>query len=308
MESGPRFPPELEREIFREAAWDADSWSITQFLLVCHRVHIWTEPFLYRVLLMNTDATISGIAEALKSKPASFFEKAVSHLWLVNFSPEARDTSLALLQILPRIENLVIMDSLYPFSDPEIVRSIGGKCTRLGLVVHAIESWYYSSSKRLSEPIYSFVTHLIIHDARGGQWSSWSRLAELPALTHLCLAQKLPGNLVHKALEECPRLHVVVRLWFQRQAAEADYIYPRNDSRLVVMWLPANYRADWENGVYGGDDFWARAEQFLERKMRGEIEKLSRPVPSCPDIHISNQCYFYHTLHIGAAENPYEWR
>ncbi|KAJ6520965.1 ankyrin repeat-containing domain protein [Mycena vulgaris] len=219
---------------------------------------------------MNTDATISRIAEALESKPASYFEKAVRHLWLVNFSSEARDTSLELLQILPRIENLVIMDSIYPFSDPEIERSIGAKCTRLGLIVHATGSWYHT--KRLVEPLYSFVTHLIIHERRGSGWHSWSRLAELPALTHLCLAQTLSADLLRQALVECPTLHVVVRLWFQRKEAEDFVTYPKNDSRLVVMWLAKNYRADWETGAYGGDDFWARAEQFLERKMRGEIE------------------------------------
>ncbi|KAJ7110575.1 hypothetical protein C8R44DRAFT_985751 [Mycena epipterygia] len=74
MARRPSFPRELEREIVQITAL-TDASTIPPLLRVCHRVHIWVEPFLYRVILMNSEHTIAGIAAALDSKPSSFFEK-----------------------------------------------------------------------------------------------------------------------------------------------------------------------------------------------------------------------------------------
>ncbi|KAJ7464133.1 hypothetical protein FB451DRAFT_1264721, partial [Mycena latifolia] len=266
---GPSFPPELEREIFQIAALE-DSSTICPLLRVCHRVHVWIEPLLYQVLKLNSEAAISGIAVALDTKPRSFFEKAVRHLWLVNFSREARDTSISLLRILPRVESLIITHSMYNFADHDFIRSLGDKCSRLGLIIHNPPSFW---SQMLTDPICPFLTHLILHDPSNHGWHYWRRLADLPALTHLCLTQKFERYIECTVLEQCPRLHVLVRLWFQNNGPVEDMQFSITDSRLVVMWLAENYRADWEAGVRGGDDFWARAERFIERKLRGEIEK-----------------------------------
>jgi hypothetical protein len=37
---------------------------------------------------------------------------------------------------------------------------------------------------------------------------------------------------------------------------------------MVVL----DYKKDWETGARGGDDFWTRAEAFVARKRKGEIE------------------------------------
>ncbi|KAJ7082028.1 hypothetical protein B0H15DRAFT_853204 [Mycena belliarum] len=264
----PAFPAELEREIFQMAA-GSNATSIPPLLLVCHRVHIWIEPFLYRVLFLNSDAAVEGIAAALQSKPAVFFEKAVRHMWLVSFSREARDTAAALLALLPRIESLFIVEAEHNLTDPALLSSLGDKCTRLGLVLHARRRTYLQTP--VAKMLCPRLTHLILHDADGTYGAP--HFAALPALTHLCLAQKADWRIVAAVLAACPRLHVLVRLWFQRKDAEAEHTCTIDDSRFVVMCAWGNFRADWERGVRGGDDLWARAERFIERKLRGELEQ-----------------------------------
>ncbi|KAJ7182925.1 hypothetical protein C8R43DRAFT_1116537 [Mycena crocata] len=37
-----------------------------------------------------------------------------------------------------------------------------------------------------------------------------------------------------------------------------------------------DYEADWVAGTKGGSDFWARADAFVGKRRRGEIEPKSR--------------------------------
>jgi hypothetical protein len=43
------------------------------------------------------------------------------------------------------------------------------------------------------------------------------------------------------------------------------------DARLVVATY-IDYYSDWERGAKGGKDIWIRAEEFMTRKRRGEVE------------------------------------
>ncbi|KAJ6558725.1 hypothetical protein B0H10DRAFT_2227459 [Mycena sp. CBHHK59/15] len=126
------------------------------------------------------------------------------------------------------------------------------------------------------------VTHLIIHreyanpDNEG--WQQWSHLGSLPALTHLCFSENISSFILSHVLSHCARLHVFVTIWITmwyahgRQTAEAfSEALTITDSRVVLM-VVADYNADWEVGTQGGDDFWARADEFVARKQRGEIK------------------------------------
>ncbi|KAJ7213763.1 hypothetical protein C8J57DRAFT_1517713 [Mycena rebaudengoi] len=43
------------------------------------------------------------------------------------------------------------------------------------------------------------------------------------------------------------------------------------------MCLPnEHYVEDWKVGVEGGEDFWVRAELFIAKRKRGEIQPASR--------------------------------
>ncbi|KAJ6546089.1 hypothetical protein DFH09DRAFT_1367519 [Mycena vulgaris] len=79
----------------------------------------------------------------------------------------------------------------------------------------------------------------------------------LPTLTHLCLSRILMPEPLEKLLKASPRLQLLV--------------IPFVDPRLVLATYGEGL-SDWETGARGGEDIWARAENFLARKRRKEIE------------------------------------
>ncbi|KAJ7256066.1 hypothetical protein C8J57DRAFT_1517788 [Mycena rebaudengoi] len=49
-----------------------------------------------------------------------------------------------------------------------------------------------------------------------------------------------------------------------------------DDPRFVLMWLSNDeYAEDWKVGVEGGEYFWVRAELFVAKRKRGEIQPAS---------------------------------
>ncbi|KAJ7816251.1 hypothetical protein B0H13DRAFT_1923702 [Mycena leptocephala] len=76
---------------------------------------------------------------------------------------------------------------------------------------------------------------------------------------------------------ECCGLRAVITTWLTRAESRArveafSYLLTRPDPRVVVTDLPYFYEG-WERAWSGGD-LWARVEDFLDRKRRGEIEGI----------------------------------
>ncbi|KAJ6596623.1 hypothetical protein B0H10DRAFT_757845 [Mycena sp. CBHHK59/15] len=233
------FPSELEQEIFETAAV-AYPKTIPTLLLVCHRVHVWIEPLLYRVLQMDKEPAISGIAAALKSKPAGFFQKAVRHIFLdlSLWRHVHTEANLRILKTLSPIDNLVIMN--YSSSDSASHQHLVEKrINRLGLFL----TWVLRYPVDLKKPMFSSVTHLLIHNAHDGGGQEWSDLVSLRALTHLCLSQHISSSILPNVLSQCPRLHVVIRMWADRQSAEMfSETLTITDSRLRWRaWEPSTF-------------------------------------------------------------------
>lgn len=83
---------------------------------------------------------------------------------------------------------------------------------------------------------------------------------------------------LHPIIEACPRLVVaIVGFWHGEDTEEVLEVLEQlavTDSRLVAMAF-IDYTEDWEIGARGGDDYWVRAEAFVARKRRGEIQSVS---------------------------------
>jgi hypothetical protein len=132
-----------------------------------------------------------------------------------------------------------------------------------------------------AEPLFSSVTHLtslISTDINRERWERWSRLRAFPALTHLCFTANISGIILLQLLEECSGLRAVVTTWLTRAECRArvnafSYVLTRPDPRPVVTDVPYFYEG-WERGAWSGDDLWARVDDFLARKRRGEIEGI----------------------------------
>lgn len=232
-----------------------------------HRV----EPLLYRVLTI-IDST-SPLLSAAETKPARFLKNAVRHVFL---APSFWEMQKSLLSKCSGILNLYIDGQLEPHNLP-ILGEMHLQKLSFSLVPN-VSVWDHSA---FYHPIFLSVTHLELFQTHNYSperpplnWDDWSPLASLPSLTHLCFSEALSPLLPH-ALAECLRLVVGVVAFWDGSHLEDGIDFAAgltwSDPRLVVMVI-SSYMDDWEIGARGGDDFWLRAEAFVFRKRKGEIE------------------------------------
>ncbi|KAJ7471106.1 hypothetical protein FB451DRAFT_327121 [Mycena latifolia] len=256
MAQEPSLPLELEREIFETAA-QADKSVIPTLLRVCHRVHTWLEPLLYRVLEINrySDDTLSIVESVINSRPAGFLQNAVRHVFLW-IKPERGAREQNLLWHCSGITDLWISGEFNLEFLPALSRM---RLQKLALDVP------FPPALRLDHPFFSSVTHLDLWTkALAERWDSYSSLASLPVLTHLRFTESMVSVWLPQVLAECPKLlviHIVVDEVEDLSDSFVEILLTITDQRIVVTALP-DYMDDWIAGARGGDDMWARAEKF----------------------------------------------
>ncbi|KAK7039949.1 hypothetical protein R3P38DRAFT_2902596 [Favolaschia claudopus] len=273
----PYLPPELEHEIFEISAFQ-DQSSIPKLLRVCHRVHDWIEPLLYRVLVLSEDEDRSVLA--LQMKSIVFKELAVRHVYLQDGANALAATPVLLSQ-LPHVESLG-MDG---FASDQLLRVMDALHLRkLNFCVPIVDTSAWAQSI-FSRPCFRSVTRLELfyeplkESAQRIAWEDWSGIAYLPALTHLCLQYQLAKNIIPSIVEHCQGLEIFIIAfwgrWGLRTSAELAANLPVNDQRVLVMRVgdPSSFVKDWVQGVEYGDDFWSRAETFLAGKRGGTTER-----------------------------------
>jgi hypothetical protein len=215
---------------------------------------------------------MKAVQEALKSKPNNFLKKAIGHaiLFSMHRSDSSRiETILKILLINPNLFDLVLPE--YPTSPP-----VPTEVRPQRLTIPA-RSW--GSDLGLTHPMFSSVTHLTLlqsSDYSSERWERWSPLATLPALTHLCFTANVSRRILPQLLGACSGLHTVVTTWLTRAPSRArvdafSYVLTTPDPRVVVTDVDYFYDG-WEKGAWTGNDLWARVDDFIARKRRGEIE------------------------------------
>ncbi|KAJ7488985.1 hypothetical protein FB451DRAFT_1552910 [Mycena latifolia] len=97
----------------------------------------------------------------------------------------------------------------------------------------------------------------------------------MPVLTHLMLRQMSQATAI-EILSNCPNIEVLVRMTYRGFGAQ-DRVSV-DDARFVSMSITSQEYAttDWLAGTRGGVDFWVRAERFVVKKRRGEIQPSLR--------------------------------
>ncbi|KAJ7182416.1 hypothetical protein C8R43DRAFT_940572 [Mycena crocata] len=100
---------------------------------------------------------------------------------------------------------------------------------------------------------------------------AYTRLAALPRLTHLSIvfSHSVPPFCAH-LLDMCKGLHALVLL--HALDNDSDVVYDITDARFVTMSL-GDYAADWQRGILLGDDYWARADAFIAKRISGELPR-----------------------------------
>ncbi|KAJ6598394.1 hypothetical protein DFH09DRAFT_1131675 [Mycena vulgaris] len=273
MANGLTLPVELEREIFETTALIHRN-TIPVLLRVARRVLIWIEPLLYTVIPTDRERVVKAVQRAMQAKLPSFFRDNVRHLWL-NPSISMSDEELYdLLRLCPR---LVSFACLGDFSSPVLLPILQGM-SEVRRWSGALEDLFGSRAAiDLGNPFFRTITHMDIFDTiSNSDLQICPSLADMPALTHLCLNDNLSygDNFLRRVLTQCPHLQLLVNFLHTSDIDIARGIAaspPVADVRFVV-YLYDSYWDEWYNGARGGDDFWATADAFVERKRRGEIE------------------------------------
>ncbi|KAF8151853.1 hypothetical protein K438DRAFT_382504 [Mycena galopus ATCC 62051] len=151
----PFLPPELEREIFENAA-ALHPESIPSLLPVSHRVHEWTERIKYRTAgpshLSAVACNISVLLQAIRSnaRSASFFRDRVQHLFFDDSEDQDQEE---ILSVCGGIQSLIL------FQTVQRAPSLGAiRPRRLSLYLQDLDQGEHG--QHISSPPLTSVTHL----------------------------------------------------------------------------------------------------------------------------------------------------
>ncbi|KAJ7131238.1 hypothetical protein C8R44DRAFT_978192, partial [Mycena epipterygia] len=275
MHSYPAFPPELEREVFKITAL-LHPGAIPILLRVARRVLVWIEPLLYRVVHINGRLPYSNMAHALlratTTKAPDFFQ-TVRHLFVEVGTPWSPEETIIILKLCTGIVNLSIT-ICYPDPTGILAQLAQMQLQRLAGSLQPL----FNGGKTIDmcHPLFSSITHLDIFDTIGdGDIDICPQIPAIPALTHLCLHDRIPWATIKKLLAECPKLELLVNLRRPRSSALVQIFVqdvPIHDMRFVIQ-LYQDCWSGWKAHVTGlRPDFWSLADDFVARKRSGDID------------------------------------
>ncbi|KAJ7289561.1 hypothetical protein C8J57DRAFT_1213895 [Mycena rebaudengoi] len=251
----PRLPPELERRIFELAAL-SHKHVIPPLLQVARRTLIWIDPLLYRVIvwddLHDTEEKAResfAALRALRSKTAHFVHTAVQHV-IIYFHGGSDHSTVDMDELLQRCTGGISFVCAGAYVTPRLLPILERIQVRR-LSIH-LQGLFEGHTVDLHHPLFSSVTHLYPFDSVGSPNDKdpfYLQLSLLPALTHLHVNVDFPYDAFSAVLAAFTRASWFCTCIMSGQAGS------------VALWVI---------------DFWTRAEEFIVRKARGEIEaKLS---------------------------------
>nr|GAT52449.1 predicted protein [Mycena chlorophos] len=282
-------PFELERRIFELAA-TSHLRNIPQLCQVAWRVKEWVEPLLYTTLaIYNDDDIINGleIPGEIPSCSPGICDVAFSsrphlraHVRNVIIPEKIEpETVYSILRGLRNVENLFLV-GIRRQTMPIHWESYR---TLRHLYCHPrAQDMGWTAGATFGHPIFSNITHLEMFNGfpDDSKDSAGLRgLASLPSLSHLALDWLDIPTL--KRFLEIPlsetRVRTVVVLTMSMDHT-SERLEDAEDAglgcipRLVVTALP-DYIEDWQRGVLSGDDYWARADALIAKRLSGEVDE-----------------------------------
>ncbi|KAJ6482603.1 hypothetical protein C8R45DRAFT_1075735 [Mycena sanguinolenta] len=280
MDSSPSpfLPPELEREIFETAACFNPA-TIYSLSLVCRRVCEWLDGMKYTTV---TSLAIGGspvpiLLQAIQSgsKPPSFFHHHVRNLYLAggrDWGPN-NDVLRQVLSACSGLRNLVLLLLDIHALDPLLPALAAIKPRRLVLVREPLLDPY--------TPLFASLTHLyILNDLMRGTGHLLSFLAQLPVLTHFAMGvvvfHRTNASLAKDILVQCRSLRALILVATADVKRFPSFDY--DDTRFLLYQHAGHedFIRGWIAETRGGIDFFARADAFIAKKQRGEIQISAR--------------------------------
>ncbi|KAJ7023149.1 hypothetical protein C8F04DRAFT_1240318 [Mycena alexandri] len=276
--SDPRLPPELEWLVFEQAALSRPT-GIPGLMLIAWRVKNWLEPLLYRIIIVGPalpplggfrTLTTDRLREIMATKPPSFFQDSVKHLYL---RASGWDTGVdEILTTCCRLTSLFVQfrpaKHIYVLNTQQCLR-------RLAV---SIEQAFENHPADLPHPFFRNVTHLEVLDSSRvfkDLLTLVRRLALMPSLTHVAFNTAAYEIEFYEALRADTRLHCVVFLSLTLlERVKVGTLIP-DDYRFVCVKEDTDYRLDWVRGVDVGDNYWVRAEAFIAARRAGRVADWS---------------------------------
>ncbi|KAF7330039.1 hypothetical protein MKEN_00268000 [Mycena kentingensis (nom. inval.)] len=269
MDSEPRLPPELEREIFELAAQCLQS--NLNLLLVARRVHEWVEPCLYRVVrVVKNSRPLSALLRAMSDNRSSLL---VAGVRCVFFESPAAGTEALNQEILAQCPNVTRVALTPGFSGAAALAAL----EKLGHLEYLTANLgrLFPLDIDGTHPVLARVTHLSLLDNLHSDEKQEAILAALPAipsLTHLRLDFLVAGQ-VRRIFETCPRLEILLLNNTATQAYSHRFPTARDEPRVVRIANFSTYSSfwtDWLRGAYGLADAWQLAEECVRSRLCGE--------------------------------------
>ncbi|KAJ7748681.1 hypothetical protein B0H16DRAFT_1552852 [Mycena metata] len=288
-----KLPPDVERLIFETAA-RLDPTIIPKLMLVAWRVKRWLEPVLYRILfvtpsvILNPKHRFNGfqvfnidiILRVIDLNPPGFLRRLVRSLLF-----EGMTTRLKPFEVQTVLAECGDATGLYmDFAPGPLLPEVAAMRNLRRLTVSA-------STLLTTGPLFPHLTHLELIEAYlPNEHSSWAldaddvytRLPRYPNLTHIAF-NTTPHNVVFsQTVHEDRRLQCIVFLVARPVVLQASSPF-LHDRRFVCVQQDPDPRADWLRGEDGGEDFWKRAEAFIEARLKGTIDPSEYNTPH-PDL------------------------
>ncbi|KAJ7064200.1 hypothetical protein C8F01DRAFT_1130545, partial [Mycena amicta] len=190
----PRFPPELEREIFEIAAL-TNRKGIVSLLCVARRVFEWIEPILYKSVQIDlyVSPQLQRLLLAVETKPPAFFAAAVRHM--IIHTPQSINKFDTLISLCTETTHLAIGGNgrdrrVYRQDIPNMLSrmpSIQRLVACLGDIFPASE---YPTPESFPLRCFARLTHLEILDVLSDSADTLrivSFVCTQPSLTHLAV-------------------------------------------------------------------------------------------------------------------------
>ncbi|KAJ7307626.1 hypothetical protein DFH08DRAFT_824157 [Mycena albidolilacea] len=199
----------------------------------------------------------------MQMKPAGFFRDSIRHILLRSSTVFSDGDTYELLGLCPKLVALLIVGSL---AKPALlpIFQLMPQIRKWGDCLQDLFGSYRAIN--LSRPFFRAVF-------REDDTQMYGELAALPDCTHLCLNGNVAVEALIQILKKGPFLRVLVNFWHVGDTTRAPATLPFADVRFVVL-IHRNYWSDWEEGARGEKDFWATADAFVERKRRGDSDRV----------------------------------
>ncbi|KAJ7053168.1 hypothetical protein C8F01DRAFT_1167683 [Mycena amicta] len=286
--SPPKLPPELECAIFQLAAY-ATPDILPSLMVVARRVKEWIEPLLYRTIMFQ-----SYIRDSRSLAPVYRLDDLASLAARQSNPPPFLSVHNCMICVLEADEALTVLEAIPAVQN--VFMSVSGKLRTkeqplppqfmnlpLRHLYGDLEDFVaLKNLDPLEHRCFVNLTHLELFmepSAWGNDitpWpesrTSWGFITRLPCLTHIAFDTTPSEPVLEFLLSNCGLLQCMVI--FNDGGWRVQYTHAITaDSRFVVMQPMSlhEYILDWKEGTVTGEDYWARAEVFMEKRRSGEI-------------------------------------